>query len=326
MSEAGIVQNPIEAAKEIRAQAAAWVLKRRDSDCWSDEDQPALDAWLAQSPQHMVAYLRLDTAWNRADRLAALRANIGEAARARISPLMFRLAAGLAVAALLGAASFAYLTKPQDRMFTTPVGGHEAVSFADGSRIELNTDTSIRTRMTTNERVVWLEKGEAYFQVKHDAAHPFIVMVGDHRITDLGTQFLVRRDTGKLEVAVMQGTVRFDAPAMRTPLKPALLTKGDVVTATPSTVFLTHENAKAAAKELSWRRGVLVFDKTTLADAASEFNRYNREKLVIADPAVASMTIDGTFPTNNVRLFARVVHDVLGLRVESRADESVILR
>lgn len=328
MGEPNLRQNPIAAAKEIRAEAAAWVLKRRDAGQWSDEDQAALDAWQARSPQHMVAYLRLDAAWNKANRLAALRGNVNETAtsRMRISPLMLRIAAGIGFAAILGAASLAYLAKPQDRTYATPLGGHEVVSFADGSRIELNTDTAIRTRMTTKERLVWLEKGEAYFQVRHDAAHPFIVMVGDHRITDLGTKFLVRRDTVKLEVAVMQGKVRFDTPQTRTPLKPALLTKGDMVTATASTVFVTHESTGAAARELSWRHGVLVFDKTSLADAASEFNRYNREKLIIADPAVAGMTIDGTFPVNNVQLFAQVVHDVLGLHVESRADESVILR
>ena len=53
--------------------------------------------------------------------------------------------------------------------------------------------------------------------------------------------------------------------------------------------------------ELGWRRGVLVFDNTTLADAAIEFNRYNRQKLVIADPAAARLTIDGTFQTTDVR-------------------------
>jgi transmembrane sensor len=315
-------------AKSIRAEAAAWVLKQRDTGQWSEADQAALDAWLAQSPQHMVAYLRLDTVWTRADRLAALRNFPPEAvqSRAHFSPLLLRIAAAFAIAALVGVATASYLLSPRERVFSTPVGGHEIVSFADGSRIELNTDTVIRARMTTDSRTVWLEKGEAYFQVKHDAAHPFVVMAGDHRITDLGTKFLVRRDTAKLEVAVMQGRVKFDTPDMRTPLKPALLTPGDVMTATASTVFITHENARAAAKELSWRRGVLIFDSTSLADAASEFNRYNREKLVIADPAVAGMTIDGTFPTDNVRLFARVVQDVLGLRVESRADESVILR
>jgi hypothetical protein len=45
---------------------------------------------------------------------------------------------------------------------------------------------------------------------------------------------------------------------------------------------------------------VLVFDHTTLADAAGEINRYNRAKLIIADPAAARLTIDGTFPTNNI--------------------------
>jgi len=328
MSEANSQNRSSIAAREIRNEAAAWVLRRRDSDRWSEQDQAALDAWQAQSPQHMVAYLRLDAVWCRADRLAALRGVASKPVQPRgfFSPLIFGIAASFSVAAIITVAAANYLMQPRDRVFSTPIGGHETINFADGSRIELNTDTAIRTRMTTDQRVVWLDRGEAYFQVKHDPAHPFIVMIGDHRVTDLGTKFLIRRDTGKLEVAVLQGRVKFDSPNTRTPLSPVMLLPGDVVTATVSTIFVTRETTHAAAKELSWRRGVVVFDKTTLADAASEFNRYNHEKLVIADPAVASMTIDGTFPTNNVRLFARVVQDVLGLRVESRADESVILR
>ena len=78
-------------------------------------------------------------------------------------------------------------------MFSTEVGGHETVTFSDGTRIELNTNTVLRARMTTAQRTVWLDKGEAYFQVKHDPAHPLTVIAG-HRVTDLGTEFLVRDD------------------------------------------------------------------------------------------------------------------------------------
>ena len=52
--------------------------------------------------------------------------------------------------------------------------------------------------------------------------------------------------------------------------------------------------------ELGWRRGVLVFYHTTLADAVDEINRYNTQKLVIADPVAAGMRMNGTFPANDV--------------------------
>ena len=69
-------------ADEIEEQAADW-LQRRHFWNWTDGDQAALDAWLAQSPAHLVAYLRLESALGRTDRLAALRAPDGKQPAAR---------------------------------------------------------------------------------------------------------------------------------------------------------------------------------------------------------------------------------------------------
>ena len=74
--------------------------------------------------------------------------------------------------------------------------------------------------------------------------------------------------------------------------------------------------------ELRWRTGVIVFRYTTLADAAEEFNRYNRNKLVIADPAAARLTIAGTFRTNDVDAFVRLAQHVFGLHVVVHEDET----
>ena len=182
-------------ARELRARAAVW-LERRDCADWSLKDQTELDEWLAQSPGHMVAFLRAEAAWIRADRFSAFGPAMPEsAAPSRLfAPMLLKIAAALGLVAVLGVAASAMLSRPHERIYSTPIGGRETISFADGSRIELNTDTVLRARMTTEERVVWLDKGEAFFRIKHDAAHPFVVMVGDHRVTDLGTKFMVRRD------------------------------------------------------------------------------------------------------------------------------------
>jgi transmembrane sensor len=322
VSEARSDTQPLR-ADAIEAQAAAFLEQRTGGD---EADGAALDAWLAQSWAHRTAYLRLEAAWRRTDRLAALRGAETEqdAHKARRFPRAISIAAGFGVLAILGVIAGAHFTRPQDRIFSTPVGGHESVSFADGTRIELSTDTLLRVRMTTSERVVWLEHGEAYFQVRHDADHPFAVIAGNHRITDLGTKFLVRRDPGRLEVALVEGRARFDAPHSQS--QSAVLTPGDVVTATASTVFITHETGKSLAGQLAWRKGMLVFDNMTLADAAAEFNRYNEQKLLIADPAVANLTIVGKFRTNDVAAFARIIRNVLGLKVAARGEDFVISR
>jgi transmembrane sensor len=325
VSEADRDAPVVSRAGDIEAQAAGFLERQVCGDA-SDEDRATRDAWLAQSWANRSAYLRLDAAWRRTDRLAALRRpDAADAASdGRGFAVILKVAAVLGAIAVLGLGAAAYFTRPQDRVYATPVGGHEMIAFADGSRIELSTDTVLRTRMTTAQRTVWLEKGEAYFQVKHNPADPFVVIAGNHRVVDLGTKFLIRRDPGMLEVALMDGRVRFEAP--HSPSQSALLASGDVVTATTSTMFVTHESGKVLSNALAWRHGALVFDNTTLADAAAEFNRYNARKLIIADPAAARLTIVGKFRTGDVEPFARVIRNVLGLHVQARGDDFVISR
>lgn len=313
--------------KEIKARAAAW-LERQDRADWSAYDQAELEAWLAESSANLIAYWRVHDAWKRAERLVAVQpaALESQAARKADWPLLLKIAAALVIAAALGTSASVFVAKPQDRTYATPLGGREIVSFADGSRIELNTNTVLRARMTTTDRIVWLEKGEAYFQVRHDSAHPFVVVTGTDRVTDLGTKFVIRRDPAKLEVALLEGSIRFGQDDGKPQSQSTLLMPGDVATATTDTMFVTRQSTRALANELSWRHGVLIFDKTSLADAAAQFNRYNRQKLIIADPATASITIDGTFPTTNVEAFTDVAQHILRLRVRYRGDEIVISR
>ncbi len=313
-------------AKDLNARAAYW-LERSDGGL-SDTEKGEFEAWLAQSPANRAAFWRLKAAWSHASRLAALGAAQPEPAQRPFPASGIKIAAVLAMLAVMGSAVAGYvlLAAPHERTYATAVGGRERIAFADGTRIELNTDTVIRTRMTTAERTVWLEKGEAFFQVKHDPKHPFAVIVGDHRVTDLGTEFLVRRDPGKLEVALIEGKARFGARDARKKSPAALLVPGDVATATTGAMFVTHESERKLDRELGWRHGVIVFKYTPLADAASEFNRYNRQKLVIADPQTAKLTIVGTFRTTDVRAFAAAAQSLFNLHVENDGDEIVISR
>ncbi len=257
--------------------------------------------------------------------------------KALVQPrLLRRLLSGIAIAlvfaAILGGIAGSYLLRMSQMTYATPVGGHETVVLADGSRIELDTDTVLRMSISSDRRIAWLDKGETYFQIAHDASRPFIVIAGNRRVTDLGTSFMIRRDAGKLEVAVVEGRVWFDPTedrtksARRDQLQPVLLSQGDAAVATDDGLSLTKKPLRNLMSELGWRRGVLVFSNTTLADAASEFNRYNQQKLIIADREAGRSLIGATFRTNDVELFAKVARDVLGLHVEKRGRDIVISR
>ncbi|HEV2561795.1 MAG TPA: FecR domain-containing protein [Rhizomicrobium sp.] len=318
--------NPAVARQEVEARAADF-LQRRRFWSWDAQDDTALESWLDESILHRVTFLRLEAGLERVERLAALSAAKPDATKSlRISflPLMFRIAAVVGVFAVAGTIAAGFLLRPHDRVFATPVGGHETVNFADGSQIELNTATAIRARMTTQERIVWLDRGEAFFHIKHDPLHPFVVMAGNHRITDLGTEFILRSESSRLQVTVVQGQVSLDTPDSLSRSHAVLLTPGDAAIAEAGKVSVAMVSTRDLNDELSWRRGTLVFDNATLGEAAAEFNRYNRDKIVVADPAAASMTIVGTFRTSDMKLFVQATRDALGLRVENRGSNIVI--
>ena len=312
-------------AADINAQAARF-LERRDLGRWSDADQAELDTWLAQSAAHCAAFWRLEAVWADADRLSALRSFKPQTAkhepRRDLWPILRRAVAATIVIAAAGAAGAAWLLQPEGERYATPVGGREVITLFDGSQVELNTDTAVR--VAPAKRMAWVEKGEAYFQIKHDAAHPFVVAVAGHRIVDLGTKFVVRDEPGRLEVSLVEGRARVESPNKGA--QPAVLTPGDVAVATATNISVTRKTEKHLASELGWRRGVVIFDYTTLADAVAEFNRYNQKKIVLAPGAPTHLTMVGTFPINDVELFGRVATLILKVHVANHGDKIVISR
>jgi transmembrane sensor len=314
---------------EIEAAAADWIATQRDSGAWTDEDQAALDAWLEESTAHEVAYLRLEAAWSRADRLVALNRALSrpgsEVLRGRLR-LILRAAAGLIAISVVAVGAVQYDSRPDLQTFATPVGGREKITLLDGSQIELNTDTRLRADFKTGNNTVWLDKGEAYFEIKHNPARQFIVMASGHRITDLGTKFRLRSRPGRLEVALLDGQLSIESTNLTGQTKPTVLKPGDVATTNSDSVFVTRKDKQKLANELGWRRGVVILENATLAEAASELNRYNSKQLVIADPVTARRRIAGTFRTNDLDDFTELAQEVLKLHVTNGADAVVISR
>lgn len=313
-------------AMAIEEIAADWA-QRRHFWNWTEQNQVELDAWLAQSLAHRVAFMRLDATLQRGKRLIALKTPpTPDPTDRRIGRARVGIAAALVSLVIVGAAALYALRGVPTENFATAVGERETVTLADGSQIDLNTDTQLRVDARADRPKVWLDRGEAYFRVKHDKVRPLVVIAGNQRIIDLGTEFLVRRDQDRFQIAVAQGRVSYEASKAVVGSRPLMLTEGDFLTADGRTVSLAKKSPHELTNALGWRRGVIVFDGTTLADAVVEFNRYNKKKLVIANVAASRLTIDGTFSSDSLEGFSDVVRHVLQLRVEDRGDTVVISR
>lgn len=305
-------------AQAVDDEAAAW-LARQDGEAWDGARQREFDAWLDADTRHRVAYLRLRAAWTRADALH------GRHAAAAPRPALprfsrWRVAAGIVLAVALGA-PLAWLAPGRTvRELATAVGENRTVALADGSRVTLNTDSRLRAD-ASRPRTVRLERGEAYFDIAHDAAHPFVVEAGDSRVTVLGTRFTVRREGDAVRVLVAQGRVRLAGGGGAVELA-----RNEEATARAGAIVRTAHSEAQTAQRLAWREGRIVFDGTSLAAAAAEFNRYNERRIVVADPAAARIAIGGSFAPTNVDGFVRLLEQGFGLHARRQGKDIVISR
>jgi transmembrane sensor len=154
-----------------------------------------------------------------------------------------------------------------------------------------------------------------------------VVIAGDRRITVLGTRFLVRRQGDQVNVTVEEGRVQIASASgqgAKAGEQPTVLTRNQAAVASASSVLVMSKATKQIDDELSWRQGRLVFDQTTLGDAAAQFNRYNTRKLVIADAAIAGIRIGGSFDANNMSGFVALLKQGFGLAAHDSGNETRI--
>jgi len=323
MNEPGLDEALDGEADAIDRAAADWLLAKQFSEKWSIENQAALDAWFGESDAHLLSYWRLEEVWNRSRRLKALRSPmrpLQESRPSRARGYIVGVVGLVAVATALAFAGMQSVLTPDTKTYSTPIGGHLTLTLVDGSKIELNTDSALKVSLSPTDRFATLEKGEVLFDIVHNAAHPFTVMTAGQRITDLGTKFTVRNEGEVVRVSLIEGSARLESTndgkkSRATDLKP-----GDVATATATDLAVRREPIAQLKRDLGWRNGLLVFDNTTLADAAAELNRYNNTKIVVSDPQITRLSIGGTFRQNDIMALLNTAKQVFGLKVRRRGD------
>jgi transmembrane sensor len=203
----------------------------------------------------------------------------------------------------------------------TEVGGFERTVLADGSTVLLNTNSEIRVRFSREQREVTLIRGEGLFTVTHAEGRPFAVVVAGTTVRALGTSFVVRlRSNSQTEVIVAGGRVTV-AHGAATPR--LMLTAGDDNTIDAQGRARTGRlDASDIDRRLAWTRGQIWFNENTLAEAIAEFNRYNSRRFVLADPALATLRVGGSFAATDPKAFIAALERVFGIRAMSAEDPS----
>jgi len=251
----------------IEDQALAWVVRVRDTDF---EDWDAFEAWLGVNPAHAEVYHRLALedrdldevlpAWTPEPVVQPQR----RAARRWAWP-----AIGTAVAALLVGVIVVRMpdAAPERYQVATRAGERRAVMLAGGTTVLLNgASTLVLDRK--DSRFAELKQGEGLFTVKHDAAHPFALQVGQDRLVDVGTRFDVVRTGSEMRVAVAEGAVVYNPASQK-----LMLAEGDMLRiARSGTVAM---RSRVAPDQVgAWREGRFVYAGEPLARVAEDLSRY----------------------------------------------------
>ena len=293
------------AAKAQSQAAADWVARLGGEP--GEADWLAFESWLSAAPAHRGAYDKaLALSLEIEHQAAALADALADADIARQDrpaprhsrgPALWWSGTMMSVAAV--AVTFALLhpeTKPlQPDVYVTAKGERRDIALSDGTKIALNTASSVTVNMQPGRREITLAQGEAAFTVTHDANRPFVVHVGDRVLTDLGTDFDVLRQNGTITVTVREGLVGVQrAGDVQRNLKLGPGMRLDHREGSPDSMVLVANTDEA----FSWRAGRLIYRDRPLSEVAADLNRYG-ENQVRVQGAAADLRFSGVLTIDN---------------------------
>jgi len=299
-------------------EASGWYYRLQAEDVTARERED-FAAWLALGPGQAQAWEEVLAL------LGALREparQLRESERARWRKPRQRVWA-TAAAILLALGLFTLASPWPDRWradYATATGEARSLSLADGSKVELNTDTAITLDLGQNERRVRLLRGEAWFEVSADAARPFVIRSGEGWVKVVGTRFSVSREGDQTRVRVAQGKVQVSAGGEQT----VLLEPGNGVD--------YHDDRLGAvstfdgAAEFAWRQRQLVFRQQPLAEVVDQLNRYWPGQTLVLGDALRQRKVSGVFEIDKPDAVLKALTHTLGLSAEQYTPYLRVLR
>lgn len=196
-------------------------------------------------------------------------------------------------------------------VYETKVGELKDVRLADGSSVILGGRTALSVEFSRRRRWVSVVEGQAWFRVARDPQRPFVVTAGDGTITDIGTAFLVTRESDRVVVTVMEGAVEVSTHSMRPsgsfdeglgpnpPIAPIRVSRGEQV-AFSNAGALGRLRQADTHTAVSWTQGRLTFDNQPLRYVIEAVSRYSSRHIVVS-PSAGALRFSGI-----------ILHDEIG--------------
>ncbi len=355
----------LDKTHDLTAEACGWIAQL-ESESMKSDDLAAFKEWIERSPAHKKEIKRLAHLSSELNVLTDMTLPLKTAAdhRRKLSILDLKVSRPklhyvMGMVCLITVMFFSdYLinnkanTSNQPLLYTTEIGGHRTILLSDGSVLDLNTDSEIEVDYNAQRRKVRLLKGEAFFQVAHNADRPFIVYAGEKAVRAVGTAFVVRLMPKKFEVTVTEGKIELShavnseqssngndkiklniaAKAQKissTQKVPLYLNAGETVLSDKSNQnqllaeLVATVSERQIRRKLSWQDGLLDFSDTPLIEVINDLSRYTSMKIEISDPELRELKFGGLFRTNELKALFDALETTFDIKIERINDKHV---
>jgi len=223
----------------------------------------------------------------------------------------YKIAATLLILVISGFVINYFVSRNREILYQT-ADNTLTISLPDGSKVSLNrhSQLSYSAAFGKEKRNVIL-KGEAFFDVSHNAIKPFMIHVDNAIVEVVGTSFNVRAyDIHKeVEVIVKTGVVKLSIPELHKEVK---ITAGEKGTYARSAHNLNHSNNQDV-NFLSWKTQTLVFEESDLRTVVETLNRTYDVNITMSASIPPSCVVTVTFDHQSLDAVLHVLETTLNL-------------
>lgn len=320
-------------SEKAHNEAIRWHVRLGDNMA-SEADWIAFTDWLGAEDQNRQAYdsvedMVIDLAeiqQVKTEPAVVTKANKVVDARSRWGNIRTWSAAAAAIAAtiimVIGGRNF--MTDGYSvQEYATAKGEQRLITLADGSTVQLNTNSKIKVMFEDKIRKTELAYGQAIFKVTKNTDRPFLVSLGDSQVYVVGTVFDILRHKNEITVTVSEGVVKV-APIKKSSLqKSARLLPGSQLVHKEGTADINITDVNPSIV-MAWEKGYLEYDEVRLADVIEDLNRYFPIPIRVVGLA-KDKRFSGIIRTADEQDALLILSEGLPVYVEKGRDEMLVL-
>ncbi|PWS30932.1 FecR family protein [Pedobacter paludis] len=294
----------------------------------------AVESFRTESSDQEKYFLEIEKVWNLSAKSSKLEGVNNKQAEIRFkralkniapnsSGLLKWLSAAAATILIVGVSYWLYQSADSSTLLTKQTGKNQmdSVLLVDGSKIILSANSIVKypKAFNSDSREIYLSKGRAFFKIAKDPKHPFRVLMGESKVSVLGTSFNIDYSPSKIDLDVKTGRVIFSPYQNGTS---SILTAGQALT---YNIQKKEFTARLSQNSDSWLTNELVFVDTPLEDVCKQLSDYYKTDIKLETNQQMVKKLNATFKHNSLDEVLAVLEVTYGLTIQKDKD-SIILK